>query len=153
MENLRKYDFELRHISGTDNKVADFLSCIHYDEPLSTNEGNYAPDDDDSKVIFCSISGIPFSDFVEATSMDSDLQDAMKFHSNGWPATILRVLIESFCQRWSTFKRLLSLRSDRSPQMDTGTSSSWTSRNHSDAPTVPAFLLLAWRKFVHQRIL
>ncbi|MCP4341268.1 MAG: hypothetical protein GY799_20885, partial [Desulfobulbaceae bacterium] len=72
-EKLRKYDFESRHISGTENKVADFLSRIHYDEPLSTNEGNYALDDEDSKVIFCSISGIPISDFVDFTALDQDL--------------------------------------------------------------------------------
>ncbi len=71
-----------------DNKVADFLSCIHYDEENSpsSNEGNYALDDEDSKVIFCSISRILISDFIEATSTDADLLDAIRFHSNGWPA-------------------------------------------------------------------
>ncbi|MCP4337402.1 MAG: DDE-type integrase/transposase/recombinase [Desulfobulbaceae bacterium] len=85
-EKLWKYDFESRHISGTENKVADFLSRIHYDEPLSTNEGNYALDDDDSKVIFCSISGIPISDFVESTATDQILQDVIKFQTKNWPA-------------------------------------------------------------------
>ncbi|MCP4346827.1 MAG: hypothetical protein GY795_15030, partial [Desulfobacterales bacterium] len=72
----------------TDNKVADFLSRIHFDEgnSPSTNQGKYALDDEDSQVIFCSISGIPISDFVEATSMDADLQNMIRFHSNGWPA-------------------------------------------------------------------
>ncbi|MCP4338307.1 MAG: hypothetical protein GY799_05330, partial [Desulfobulbaceae bacterium] len=85
-EKLRKYDFESHHISGTENKVADFLSRIHYDEPLTTNEGNYALDDDDSKVIFCSITGIPIADFVESTAADPNLQDIIKFQINGWPA-------------------------------------------------------------------
>ncbi|MCP4344764.1 MAG: hypothetical protein GY795_04465, partial [Desulfobacterales bacterium] len=85
-EKLCKYDFDSRHISGKDNKVADFLSRIHYDEPILTNEGNYALDDDDSKVIFCLISGIPISDFVESMSTDQDLQDVIKFQINGWPA-------------------------------------------------------------------
>ncbi len=65
---------EISHISRWENKVADFLSRIHYDEPLSTNEGDYALEDDDSKVIFCSITGIPIADFVESTRNDPDLQ-------------------------------------------------------------------------------
>ncbi len=87
-EKLCKYDFDCHHVKGTDNKVADFLSQIHFNEENSptTNDGNYALNDDDSQVIFCSISGIPISDFVEATSTDADLQNVIRFHSNGWPA-------------------------------------------------------------------
>ncbi|MCP4848894.1 MAG: hypothetical protein GY899_13210, partial [Verrucomicrobiaceae bacterium] len=87
-EKLRKYDFDCRHVKGTDNKVADFLSRIHFDEnnSPSTNDGTYALDEEDSQVIFCSLSGIPISDFVESTSTDSDLQNVIHFHSNGWPA-------------------------------------------------------------------
>ncbi len=82
----QKITFESCHISGSDNKVADFLSRTHYDEPLSMNEGDYALDNDDSKMIFCSITGIPISESMELTSMDPELQPVIKFHVNRWPA-------------------------------------------------------------------
>ncbi|MCP4353267.1 MAG: hypothetical protein GY795_48060 [Desulfobacterales bacterium] len=87
MEKLCKYDLDCRHVKGMDNKVTDFLSRIHFDEAdsPSTNDGIYALDDEDSQVIFCSISGIPILDFIEATSLDTDLQNVIRFHSNGWP--------------------------------------------------------------------
>ncbi|MCP4336259.1 MAG: hypothetical protein GY679_00190, partial [Mycoplasma sp.] len=81
-EKLHMYDFDCRHVKGTDNKVADFLSRIHFDEENapSTNKGRYALDNEDSQVIFCSISGIPIADFIEATSTDADLQNVIRFH-------------------------------------------------------------------------
>ncbi len=50
------------------------------------NEGNYTLDNDDSKVIFCMISGISILDFIESTAADPDLSDIIKFQTNGWPA-------------------------------------------------------------------
>ncbi|MCP4336382.1 MAG: hypothetical protein GY679_00855, partial [Mycoplasma sp.] len=65
--------------------MAPHEPCSRRDSP-STNNGTYALDDEDSQVIFCSLSGIPISDFVELTSSDSDLQNVIRFHSNGWLA-------------------------------------------------------------------
>ncbi len=81
-EKLRKYNFESRHISGSENKVADFLSWIHFNQPLSTNEGDYTLDDEDSSIIFCSQNGIPLQNFVESTSTDSDIQQVISYSQN-----------------------------------------------------------------------
>ncbi|MCP4342678.1 MAG: hypothetical protein GY799_28300, partial [Desulfobulbaceae bacterium] len=41
---------------------------------------------DDSKVIFCLITGIPISDFIKSTANDPDLQTVIGFCLHGWPA-------------------------------------------------------------------
>ncbi|MCP4366194.1 MAG: hypothetical protein GY800_12980, partial [Planctomycetes bacterium] len=157
MEKLHKYDFDCRHMKGTDNKVADFLSRIHFDETNSpsTNDGIYALDDEDSKVIFCSISRILISDFIESTSSDSDLQNMIRFHSNGWPAkssipTSIRPYFESHLSLSVEGGLLLKgsclLHSDGTSDSDNGTSSFRTSWHLQDASTVPSLLLLAWWK-------
>ncbi len=85
MDRLRHYDFDMKHISGKNNLVADFLS-----RPGETTEPSEVPtllDDDDSITnnMVSKDSHIPPEDFISASQTDPILIKLRHYMRSGWP--------------------------------------------------------------------
>ncbi len=91
MDRLRHYDFDVNHISGKDNLVADFLSRPGESEEPS--EVPTLPDDDYIMVNMVSQdSHIPLEDFIAASQTDLVLPKLRNYIRSGWP-TIKKIFV------------------------------------------------------------
>ncbi|MCP3666106.1 MAG: hypothetical protein GY696_27005, partial [Gammaproteobacteria bacterium] len=108
-ERLQHYDYKLRHISGKENVIADYLSRLSENAQPSTEPS--LSDDNDNVILISALSetSISHNTLLAEITNDQFFQRVLQYVNSNWPTSLKKI-------RHSDLRRFWKIRDEISAQ-------------------------------------